>query len=111
MSEKDPRAAAAFYRFLAHMGLGLVTYLPLVFFAVDLIYRRGLSIKDGVCAAFSLPVYILIMSIMGWKFALPGLIIAGAGLSKARYPKLNTATLAIAIIILLWNLLSVAGGT
>jgi hypothetical protein len=99
-----------FYRFLAYLGFSLVTYLPPLFFMVDLVIRRSSDIKGAVRVAFSLPTYVIILGTLGWKFAAPALIIAGVGLSRVKYPKLNTATIAIAIIILLWNLLSAAAG-
>ena len=33
--EHRTHSAGAFYRFLAHLGFGLVTYLPPIFFTVD----------------------------------------------------------------------------
>lgn len=110
MNKKQVHSADAFYRLLAHLGFGLITYLPPLFFAVDLFTRRGSSMKEAFATAFSLSDYALILGILGWKFAVPALIIAGVGLSKAKCLKLNIATIAISIIVLLWNFLSVAGG-
>ena len=103
-------SGGAFYRFLAHLGFGLVTYLPLIFFAVDLFIRRGSDMKGAIATAFSFSAYTLVLGTLGWKFAVPALIIAGIGLSKVKCLKLNVATVAISIIILLWNFLSVTIG-
>jgi len=108
--EHQTHSAGAFYRFLAHLGFGLVTYLPLIFFAIDVYVRGGTNVKGAIEVAFSLFAYTLVLRTLGWKFAIPALIIASVGLAKVKCTKLNVATIVISIIILLWNLLSLATG-
>jgi hypothetical protein len=99
-----------FDRFLSHLGFGLITYLPLIFFASDLIIRGHTGIKEAIEVAFSFSVYIIILGTLGWKFAILALIIASVVLSKGKFLKLNIATIIISIIILLWNFLTLATG-
>jgi membrane associated rhomboid family serine protease len=100
--------AGAFYRLMAHLGFGLVTYLPPVFFTVDISTRGDTGIKAALAIAFSWFGYTLLLGTFGWVFAIPAIIIAGVGLAHFRSLKLNIVTIAIAIIILIWNLLTLA---
>lgn len=98
----------AFYRFLAHLGFAMVTYLPPLFFTVDVLIREKSGIKQACATAFSWLSYTLVLGMFGWAFAIPAIIIAGVGLAHFKNVRLNIATIAIAIIILIWNLLTLA---
>lgn len=108
MNKEEVRPAGTFYRFLAHLGFGLVTYLPPVFFTLDVFIRGGSDIKEAAAIAFSWFAYTLLLGTFGWVFAVPAIIIAGLGLAHFKSLKLNISTIAIAIIILIWNLLTLA---
>lgn len=99
-----------FDRFLSYLAFGLITYLPLIFFASDLIIRGRTGIKEAIGVAFSFSAYFVIVGTLGWKFAILALIIASVVLSKGKFLKLNIITIAISIAILLGNFLNLATG-
>lgn len=101
---------------LANIGIGLVTYLPVIAIFVY-IYFGSLSlphIADPFAYAFSFlfssVTYLLILGILGALFAIPALALAVIGLRSRTYIALNIVTIVLAISILFWNVFSLLTG-
>ncbi len=82
---------------IAHLGLGLVTYIPLaVYILVALFVTRDTSVfADGVVAFVGY--FATMMTMFGWIFVIAAAIISITGLVKRENAKLNAATLLICI--------------
>ncbi len=86
-------------KILAHVGLALVTYVPIVFYILFVFIGQPDSVNEvfGSGLPMFLGFFATTMFGMGWPLVLISMFISAWGLFKGDYPWLNGATLACCI--------------
>jgi len=108
-----PRAISArrevVHQVLALVGIGLVTYCPVVqqffyvfFGAVGIPYIHRPA-AHALGFSMDLTAYLLTLAFTGWMFAIPAFALAIIGLSQWAYVRVNAVTLVISVLMLLWS--------
>lgn len=88
----------------AHVGLGLVTYVPLVLYVFFSVFVSPDNVFGDGFWTF-LGYFVTMMTMFGWMFWIAALIISIRGLVKHESTKINMATFLICVgwlIVLYW---------